>query len=77
MREALATAFAWGFEQMKLNRIEAQVHESNLNSIALCRAFGFIQEGLLREVAFWGNSHHDLLQYSLLAREWREQARTS
>jgi ribosomal-protein-alanine N-acetyltransferase len=77
MREALASAFAWGFEQMQLNRIEAQVHESNLNSIALLSAFGFTQEGLLREVAFWGNSHHDLLQYSLLSREWREQARAS
>jgi ribosomal-protein-alanine N-acetyltransferase len=77
MREALASAFAWGFEQMQLNRIEAQVHESNLNSIALLSAFGFTQEGLLREGAFWGNSHHDLLQYSLLSREWREQARAS
>jgi ribosomal-protein-alanine N-acetyltransferase len=77
MREALASAFAWGFEQMQLNRIEAQVHENNLNSIALLSAFGFTQEGLLREVAFWGNSHHDLLQYSLLSREWREQARAS
>lgn len=75
MREALATVFAWGFEQMKLNRIETQVHESNLTSIAIPRAFGFTPEGLLREVAFWGNSHHDLLQYLLLARDRREQVR--
>ncbi len=74
MREALATVFAWGFEQMKLNRIEALVHERNLTSIAILSAFGFTQEGRLREVAFWGSSHHDLLQYSLLAREWRKQA---
>lgn len=69
MREALASVLQWGFEQMQLNRVEAQVHENNLPSIALLEAFGFCREGRLREVAYWSNRYHDLLQYSLLARE--------
>jgi ribosomal-protein-alanine N-acetyltransferase len=70
MREALAATLDWGFRNMELNRIEAQVHENNSRSIALLHSFRFAQEGRLREVAFWANRHHDLLQYSLLAREW-------
>jgi ribosomal-protein-alanine N-acetyltransferase len=60
---------------MQLNRVEAQVHENNHASIALLSALGFVREGLLREVAFFHGSHHDLLQYSLLAREWRSTPR--
>lgn len=71
MREALAATLEWGFQNMELNRVEAQVHEDNLPSIALLNSIGFVHEGRLREVAFWANRHHDLLQYSLLAREWQ------
>lgn len=72
MREALTAALDWGFgEGMQLHRVEAQVHEDNAASVALLQRLGFAQEGRQREVAFWGGRHHDLLQYGLLAREWR------
>ncbi|WP_271007541.1 GNAT family N-acetyltransferase [Paucibacter sp. B51] len=75
MREALTAALDWGFgEGMQLHRVEAQVHEDNVASVALLQRLGFAREGRLREVAFWGGRHHDLLQYGLLAREWREAA---
>lgn len=71
MRESLAAIIAWGLREMALNRIEAQVHANNAPSLALLAKLGFVQEGRLREVAYWGGRHHDLLQLSLLAAEWR------
>ena len=70
MREAIEAVLSWGFRQMDLNRIEAQVHPLNLASLRLLRTFGFVQEGCLREVGFWGGSFHDMLQFSLLQREY-------
>lgn len=71
MQEALSTVLDWGFANMELNRIEAQIHPDNLASLKLIRKLGFREEGLLREVAFWSGAHHDLLQFALLRREWR------
>ncbi len=71
MKEALGAAFAWGFTEMELNRVEAQVHPENRASVALLRKFGFVQEGRQREVGYWAGSHHDLMLHSLLKREWR------
>lgn len=71
MKEALAAVFAWGFGEMELNRVEAQVHPDNRASQALLRRFGFVEEGRLREVGYWAGLHHDLMLHSLLKREWR------
>jgi [ribosomal protein S5]-alanine N-acetyltransferase len=72
MQEALRAALAWGFPQMSLNRIEARIHPDNSRSRALARRLGFLPEGVLREAGFWGGSHHDMQQGSLLAREYRD-----
>lgn len=71
MHEALNTILGWGFAHMAVNRIDAQIHPDNLRSIKLACAMGFVEEGRLREIAYWGGQHHDMLQYSLLRREWR------
>ncbi len=71
MKEALAAAISWGFREMQLNRLEAQVHPDNRASLALLARFGFVEEGRLREVGYWAESHHDLMLYALLRREWR------
>lgn len=70
MIEALSAALAWGFDQMELNRVEAQVHPANTASIRLLAKLGFVQEGCMREAGFWLGNHHDLLQFSLLRREF-------
>lgn len=71
MREALLVVLGFGFVQMQLNRIEAQVHPDNLASLKLVERLGFVQEGLLREAGWWGGQAQDLLQFSLLRREQR------
>jgi hypothetical protein len=56
MREALRAAFDWGFAQMGLHRIEAQIHPDNAPSLALAEGLGFVREGRLREVGFLGRA---------------------
>jgi len=70
MSEALSAALTWGFEHMKLNRIEAQIHPDNTASLKLARRLGFVQEGRAREAGYWQGEHHDLLQFSLLRKDW-------
>jgi [ribosomal protein S5]-alanine N-acetyltransferase len=70
MSEALIAAIQWGWSDMNLNRIEAQVHQENGASIRLLERLGFKCEGLLRQVGYWGGKHHDLCQYSLLRQDW-------
>ena len=73
MREALVTAFEWGFAEMQLNRIEAQIHPANEPSLRLAQSLGFQTEGLLSEVAHFGGGFHDLLQLGLLRKNWAPQ----
>lgn len=71
MHEALTAAFAWGFEAMALERIEAQVHPENQASRQLLLRLGFVSEGLAREGGFWGGRRQDLEHFGLLRREAR------
>lgn len=71
MREALLAMLGFGFVQMQLNRVEAQVHPDNLASLKLVERLGFVREGLLREAGWWDGQAQDLLQFSLLRREQR------
>ena len=77
MIEALSAILDWGFENMELNRVEAQVHSENIASINLMRRLGFAQEGHLREAGFWLGQHHDLQQFALLRREYLTRRSTS
>jgi ribosomal-protein-alanine N-acetyltransferase len=71
MREALMAMLSWGFANMELNRVEAQIHPENLASIKLVQKLGFVVEGRLRQVGRWGGQFHDMLQFSLLRGEWK------
>jgi hypothetical protein len=66
MREALRAAFDWASRRWDLHRIEAQIHPDNAPSLALAEGLGFVREGRLREVGFWGGQRHDLWQLGLL-----------
>jgi ribosomal-protein-alanine N-acetyltransferase len=70
MQEALHAVLAWGFEQMALNRVEAQVHVDNAASLRLLGRLGFAVEGRLRQLGHWGGQFHDMWQLALLAHDW-------
>lgn len=70
MTEALRAILAFGFEQMRLHRIEADASVYNEASIRLLRKLGFVQEGIRRDQYYEDNAYHDLMLFGLLAQEY-------
>jgi ribosomal-protein-alanine N-acetyltransferase len=71
MREAMSRMLDYGFDDMQLHRIQAEVHPENAASIGLATRLGFRFEGVHREQAYWAGQYHDLQCYALLATDWR------
>jgi [ribosomal protein S5]-alanine N-acetyltransferase len=66
MREALEAIIAYGWREMQLHRIEAQIHPDNAASIKLVQALGFVHEGTLRDAGHWAGAYHPLAVYGLI-----------
>jgi ribosomal-protein-alanine N-acetyltransferase len=60
MSEALEAILRFGFEQMRLQRITAEVMLDNAASSALLTKLGFREEAVLKNRGFWKGQHHDL-----------------
>lgn len=73
MQEALAVIINYGFDKMKVNRIEAQVHTQNITSIKTLNALGFLREGLQRQAGYWHGTYHDLHHFSLIHQDYHNQ----
>jgi len=71
MKEALRPVLQFGFEKMKLNRVEAFISEENIPSFKLLISNNFQKEGLLREHYFTKGKHEDSAVYSLLKSDFR------
>jgi [ribosomal protein S5]-alanine N-acetyltransferase len=71
MREALVEVFAWGWQHMELDRIEAHIHPENAPSRALIERLGFVQQALLRDGGFSDGKPHDMIQYAMLRASWQ------
>lgn len=74
MTEALNAILDFGFQELKLNRIEALVMTGNVASAGLLTSLGFVEEGTLREHDFFKGQFHDMRCFSLLEREFYENA---
>lgn len=70
MTEALLKIIHYGFDVMKLNRIEAFVSPHNEASIKLLKKFNFVDEGLMRKHYCKNNIMEDSLVCSLLRSEY-------
>jgi len=66
MSEALKVILNYGFEKMKLNRIEAFVGPDNISSNRLVEKFNFQKEGILREHYYNNGKLEDSIVYGLL-----------
>jgi RimJ/RimL family protein N-acetyltransferase len=69
--EAVATMLDWGFDQLDLNRVEADIDPRNVPSARALERLGFTREGHLRERWIVAGEVSDSWIYGLLAREWR------
>lgn len=66
MSEAMPDILKFGFTEMELNRIEAQIEPHNLQSIRLIRKMGFRFEGYLRQNFKSGQKFEDSCLYARL-----------
>jgi ribosomal-protein-alanine N-acetyltransferase len=76
MREALTAVLDYGFAEMQLHRVQAEIHPDNAASIRLVERLGFMREGVHRDQGFWHGRFHDLVCYGLLAADWSPQEET-
>ena len=66
MSEAMAAVLEFGFEQMRLHRIEALIGTQNTGSKRLTQSFGFRYEGVMKEHYLRNGVYEDSEVYALL-----------
>jgi ribosomal-protein-alanine N-acetyltransferase len=64
--EALQAVFNYGFEEMNLHRIMAEVEDDNPASIAVLKKLGFTKEGTFKECKIKDGRYISLYVFSLL-----------
>lgn len=70
MTEAYKEVIKFGFERMKLNRIETTCKLANTASEKVMLKCGMKYEGIMRKKLYAKGEYHDLKLYSLLKIEW-------
>jgi [ribosomal protein S5]-alanine N-acetyltransferase len=70
MNEALRSLLEFGFSQLALNRVEADIDPRNLASAKSLERLGFIKEGHLRQRWIVAGEASDTGLYGLLAADW-------
>lgn len=71
MTECLKTMIKYGFNELQLHSIEANVNPKNENSIKLLERIGFIKEAYFRENYLHNNNYIDTITYSLLEKDMK------
>jgi ribosomal-protein-alanine N-acetyltransferase len=72
MTEAVKSIIDFGFDQLKLNRIEAVVNPKNIPSLKIIQKFNFTQEGYLKQHFFVEGQFVDSLIFGLLKSEYKK-----
>lgn len=70
MTEAMKAILHYGFEVMRLHRMEAFIGPDNFPSLKLVQRFGFQKEGVLREHYQVDGRMEDSVAYGLLRHEF-------
>jgi ribosomal-protein-alanine N-acetyltransferase len=70
MKEAVSAIVKYGFNQMKLNRIEALISPTNEASLKIVYSLNFVKEGLLRQHYSYHGKLDDSILFSLLKEDY-------
>lgn len=73
MTEAFGAVIDYGFNVLKLHRMEALVGSQNVPSLRLMEKYGFIKEGVLREHWYSAGKYEDSLMFSKLQKEYADE----
>lgn len=71
MSKAFKAVIDYGFNDLKLNRIEVRIAVENKKSRALPERFGFKKEGEIRQAEWLYDHYVDHIIYGLLENEWK------
>ncbi len=63
----------YAFFTIGLNRIEIRCGVKNKRSRAIPERFAFVMEGTIRDGELLNGYYHDIILYSMLAREWKSR----
>lgn len=66
MLEALKRVILYGFNDLGVHSIEAQIHPENIRSSKLLEKTGFTKEAYFKQNIFWNGGFEDTAVYSLL-----------
>ena len=77
MSEALNKVINFGFNQLEINRIEAEVMQKNENSENVLYKLNFKNEGILRQWMYWNEKHYDMTMFALLKVDYGNKAITN
>jgi RimJ/RimL family protein N-acetyltransferase len=72
--DALRTLVTFGFDQLRLERIELEVYDYNEPARRMYERVGFVHEGTSRRALYSAGAFHDVHRMSVLRDEWREPA---
>lgn len=70
--EALKTIIHFGFSELEINRIEAEVMQGNVMSEKVLEKLNFQNEGVLRAWMHWNDKHYDMTMFSLLKMDYTQ-----
>ena len=68
--DALRTLLGFGFDQLRLERIELEVYDFNADARRLYERVGFRHEGTSRHALYSDGAFHDVNRMSVLRDEW-------
>lgn len=68
--DAINGVLTYGFDELNMNCIYAQVLEYNIRSQKVLEKCGFKQDGVLRQRKYKRGAYHDLVVYSILQSEY-------
>lgn len=71
MKETMQKLFHFGFNNLNLHSIEANVNPKNISSIKLLEKFGFRKEAHFRENFLFNNNYLDSFIYSMLESDFK------
>ncbi len=74
MQEALTAFLDFGFDQLGLNRVEADTDPRNERSMRLLERLRFTKEGHFRERWIVDGEVSDAAMYGLLRKDWQCEA---
>lgn len=71
--EALRQLLTYAFDELGMNRVEAQILDTNAGSIRMHQKCGYVEEGIKRESIYKQGKYHNQLMVAVLKKDYAER----